>query len=539
MHSNPSRIVLCAISAAFVLAVGCQKQEPPKKTTPQASAPPAISLEVVREKERSRSFLAVNKHLELGGTLYGYMDVDGDVQKLLTGLQALLGQFGQLQPEVAKYAKTDYVALAATLGLADVKAVGVSSVPDGTGYFRNRIFLHIPGERRGLLASFGGKPAPFALVGLAPADTAFYGEDEMDLGIAYRSIKEVVAKVGGEPAGDQIEVFLKKTGESIALSLIDLIYGLKGRTAIVLRVDEKKTVSITGANPPIQVPAFSLLVAVEGIAPVVEPALAKSKAWRAREEDGAKMYELVPSLPVAGLVPVMARDGSMLLLATSREFLAECRARPGGLAKDPEFQRALDHVGREGNTLSYVSPRFFARVRDIDKLNPGLPPQVQSMLAFVLADVPQITRPLVSIRSNLSDGILVRSYLNRSLKREITMVSVYNPVTVGLIAAMAIPAFQKVRQASQEKAVLNNLRQLAAAADQHYLETGSRTATFDDLVGPTRYVRRINPVAGEDYRQIRFAQGRPLVVRLPDGRVIQYPMANPPPRPPAPAKKKQ
>jgi len=33
-------------------------------------------------------------------------------------------------------------------------------------------------------------------------------------------------------------------------------------------------------------------------------------------------------------------------------------------------------------------------------------------------------------------------------------------VIIGLLAAMAIPAFQKVRQSSQDKAVLNNARQL-------------------------------------------------------------------------------
>ena len=45
-------------------------------------------------------------------------------------------------------------------------------------------------------------------------------------------------------------------------------------------------------------------------------------------------------------------------------------------------------------------------------------------------------------------------------------------VIIGLLAAMAIPAFQKVRTNSQDKAVLNNARQLSAGADQYYLENG-------------------------------------------------------------------
>ena len=66
--------------------------------------------------------------------------------------------------------------------------------------------------------------------------------------------------------------------------------------------------------------------------------------------------------------------------------------------------------------------------------------------------------------------------------------------------------------------MLNNLRQLAAAADQHYLETGTNTATYDQLVGPTRYVKVINPVAGENYRALRFQQGQPLRVLWRDGQ---------------------
>src|SRR5690349_411097 len=37
-------------------------------------------------------------------------------------------------------------------------------------------------------------------------------------------------------------------------------------------------------------------------------------------------------------------------------------------------------------------------------------------------------------------------------------------VVIGLLASLAIPAFQKIRASSQDKAVLNNARQLAAAS---------------------------------------------------------------------------
>ena len=47
-------------------------------------------------------------------------------------------------------------------------------------------------------------------------------------------------------------------------------------------------------------------------------------------------------------------------------------------------------------------------------------------------------------------------------------------VIIGLLATMAIPAFQRVTNASQDKAVLNNARQLSSASDQYFSSQGSR-----------------------------------------------------------------
>jgi type IV pilus assembly protein PilA len=56
-------------------------------------------------------------------------------------------------------------------------------------------------------------------------------------------------------------------------------------------------------------------------------------------------------------------------------------------------------------------------------------------------------------------------------------------VIIGLLAAMAIPAFQKVRDNSVGKAMENDARQLAAAAQQYFLENGGVT-TIEFSVNP-------------------------------------------------------
>lgn len=59
-------------------------------------------------------------------------------------------------------------------------------------------------------------------------------------------------------------------------------------------------------------------------------------------------------------------------------------------------------------------------------------------------------------------------------------------VIIGLLAAMAAPAFQKVRATSQDKAVYGNLRQLGAGANQHFLEAGVSSVSSAALWAPTR-----------------------------------------------------
>ncbi len=95
-------------------------------------------------------------------------------------------------------------------------------------------------------------------------------------------------------------------------------------------------------------------------------------------------------------------------------------------------------------------------------------------------------------------------------------------VIIGLLASMALPSFQRVRISSQDKTVLNNARQLAAACDQYFLENGVSTVSLAALVGSSNYIRALNLVANESYPS-GYTQGVTITIAGIAGmRTITY-----------------
>ena len=112
--------------------------------------------------------------------------------------------------------------------------------------------------------------------------------------------------------------------------------------------------------------------------------------------------------------------------------------------------------------------------------------------------------------------------INKSTKGFTLVEIMIVVVIIGLLAAMAIPAFQKVRKASQDKTILNNARQLSGAADQYYLENGVSSVSLNNLIGTSNYVKALNLVANETY-PTGFTQGVTITINgIAGQRTITY-----------------
>ena len=83
-------------------------------------------------------------------------------------------------------------------------------------------------------------------------------------------------------------------------------------------------------------------------------------------------------------------------------------------------------------------------------------------------------------------------------------------------AALGMPRHEK------QRAILNNLRQIAAARDQYLLENSQAPASVSTLVGSLAYIRRVIPIDGEDYTSLSMQRGAPLTLTTVSGETVTY-----------------
>jgi type IV pilus assembly protein PilA len=93
---------------------------------------------------------------------------------------------------------------------------------------------------------------------------------------------------------------------------------------------------------------------------------------------------------------------------------------------------------------------------------------------------------------------------------------------VFLLLAMANAAGARLSPRSQDKAVLNNARQLAAAADDYFQTHAATTCHLADLVGSDNYIKTLYKVALETYPR-HFTHGAPITVTgVAGARTVTY-----------------
>lgn len=90
--------------------------------------------------------------------------------------------------------------------------------------------------------------------------------------------------------------------------------------------------------------------------------------------------------------------------------------------------------------------------------------------------------------------------LSKPLRSAFTLVEIMVVVVIiGIIAAIAVPAFNQARTQAQQNSIMENLRVISSAAQQYFITNGSATSVTTDDLTPSFLNQLPVSVAGESY----------------------------------------
>lgn len=110
--------------------------------------------------------------------------------------------------------------------------------------------------------------------------------------------------------------------------------------------------------------------------------------------------------------------------------------------------------------------------------------------------------------------------MNKKSANGFTLIEVMIVVVIiALLAFMAVPAYNKVKQNSKNNEILKNLKVIASAGKEFMLENDATDVGYASLEG--KYFPAMKPVAGENYTPLVVSNsGGTLSISQDNGSII-------------------
>jgi hypothetical protein len=395
-----------------------------------------ISVASANPGSDKQRFEEVADQLDLGGVLFGYVSVDGDLSGLAKFVNSFMSGMKEIDKGVSAHIPdVDIEALMKISGLDSISALGLSSIQTNQG-FRNKVYLHAPNGVRGLLSMFGDEAKEFEVLQLAPSGTDFVVQQEVKLKTIYNEV--VLGAMGGSPEqggvmplGPQgmmmkmmVDGMMKQpmpppftfTGEK-------LIEDLDTNIMVIIDGDPSKMLPVELEGNDLNMPTIQGAVLIDNVGwlagdliKIFEAEMAKGgkrvppfKVIDNANWEGLKLSIESESLSKRdrkeikqfGLENAMLahhRPSGKLIVSSSKEFATGLFSQKPKLASDPVFLAKTKGLPKQGTAISYLSPVLMTELRKFIKeaIEAENPPEKEykrddrfvalSMLDFVLPE---------------------------------------------------------------------------------------------------------------------------------------------------------
>jgi len=453
-----------------------------------------ISLSAVAASDRAsdkQRFDEVAGQLDLGGVLYGYVSVDGDLSglaKFVNSFMSGLKEFEKGVPDV------DVEALMKISGLDSISALGLSSVQTDQG-FRNKVYLHTPNGVRGLLSMFGNEAKEFEVLQLAPSGTDFVVQQEVKLKTFYNEV--VLGAMGGSPEqgglmplGPQgmmmkmmVDGMMKQPlPPPFTFTVEKLINDLDTNIMVIIDGDPSKMLPVELEGNDLNMPSIQGAILIDNVGWLVGNLIKLFEAEMAEGGKGEPPFEVIDNANWIGLklsieseslskkdrkeirqfglqnaMIAHHRPSGKLIASSSKEFAAGLFSQKPKLATDPVFLAKTKGLPKQGTAISYLSPVLMTELRKfiIEAIEAENPPEKEykrndrfvalSMLDFFL---PEGALGEAMVTTVTEDGLLSVGNSAYSHKSKILMGAAV-PTLVGVAMFTIVPQVDRMLEPAE------------------------------------------------------------------------------------------
>lgn len=467
------------------------------------------------------SFEETSKYLDTDGSLIAYIDFEGDGTEISTKLnsiyQKLLKGGGDIPP-----IPVDFDLLFNNLGFRSIESMALSSKQLSGEQHINRYVVKTNGAPSGLFSLYGAsdhEPQPFTAAAMVPSDANIAGCGPVEIESLVETVRTIMVQFMGPMGEGMTDQYLTFPIPGSEITANDLIIALSGRWDYAYKMDLSDM-----EQPDVE---FWIQIAGSGeLMDKMKPLGETMPIIFTDTSEGEVIADFSALLEDAetifGLFIKSTKNGDLVIYSDPNWG----GSSKGALLKDdPKFIELTKNLPEKALWYSY-SGGFGI----LDTMNEALAmeaeaaPYAEAIMEAADYLVGDFYEPAAAAAYYEGDYIISEQYAGYSTKQVVMLV----PTMFVAYPALAFVGFQQLGSSmygelrlSEEDAVTNNLRQIASAADQHFLENGVTEVHIDKLVG--EYISELNPVAGESYEGMTIKMGEEISVTLEDGSVVSLP----------------
>ena len=446
-----------ALATMVVALAGCDKDQPAQTET-----------------WRSPHFDAVNEHLDLGGTVYAYVDIDNDARTLAQDGNRLLKKLsessdGEIPADLGE--KLDFTTLIEDLGIDKLVAVGASSRKYADRYL-NRTVLYTPEGRAGLFKLLGRGSAPFKSLTMAPEDADLVLERDLNLAAAMDMGQKITSRF--PEANETFKDAMAENMMNLSMNVGDFLGKFDTKIVVIGRIDPVKVMELPMA--PVEVPELDLLISLDNL-PWLWKQLKEQMPPEGQspiEYSSSEDFEAYTMPDMSGngrLQPQLYLDkaSGTILIGTSPDFIQACLNPSTSITDNSDFKDATSGLPTEGNGFSYASADIVEEITELVMMAAGMGggmsamgnAELEVMEEMIGLYLPEQPAGVASVSANLPEGVVISSKTYDSHKS--TMMSMANPTAIAVLASMSFPAYQKIQNRAESTQQINNTRQVILA----------------------------------------------------------------------------